>query len=349
MPLVVPAKGSPRGDIQAELVTELGSFEALKEAEARVEMRSARGGRAEQKTYKTKNDYVDKWAGVARGGRSTPPQQERVRDVDGRGRYIDAQGAEEWLSALQGGQSGERHNRRGTRIQRAASGVEGLIDERATSILDGLKRAEEEAAVQLAAARMRRMVEDDGCAEDAEEDAGMAMLPHGWWSLTMTLIRISDLPAPDPRTIDPQDYFSKPNLNIYCEISSSARAAGEGGAAGPGVPGAHAGALLHRWECMPDSELKEVREADGLHSNVAIYDGVQQGAAVTWTFDQNWGGHELEIFVYHWPLQALQTFTDKADIYMCVHVYVCIPPTPPHLLYYILIARCWLPFMPYHL
>ncbi len=211
VPLVVPAKGSPRGDIQAELVTELGSFEALKEAEARVEMRSARGGRVEQKTYEAKNDYVDKWAGVARGGRSTPPQQVRVREVDGRGRYIDAVGAEEWLSALQGrqgGERGERNNRRGTRIHRAASGVEGLIDERATGILDGLKRAEEEAAVQLAAARMRRMVEDDGCAEDVEEDAGMAMLPHGWWSLTLTLIRISDLPSPDPRSIDPKDYLN---------------------------------------------------------------------------------------------------------------------------------------------
>ena len=318
--LVVPAKGSPRGDVQAEKVEELGSFEAMHEAEAREEMRSARGGRVEQHTYEARNDYNDKWAGVARGGRRTPPKdQRRVAELDGRGRYINAQGAEEWISTLEGGKGGEKDNWHGarhdfTRIQRAASGVEGLLDERVTSLLDGLKRAEAEGAAQLAAARMRRMVADDGDAAEALE-AGMAILPHGWWTLTMTLLRISDLPVPDPKDVDPHDYHGRPNLNIYCEISSRA------GCAGGAVVGAESdhgavgvgGAQFHRWECVQYSELKEVREADGIHNNVAEYDGVQQGGPVTWTFDQNWGGHELEISVYHWPKQALDTFTDKAS------------------------------------
>jgi hypothetical protein len=63
--------------------------------------------------------------------------------------------------------------------------------------------------------------------------------------------------------------------------------------------------MLHRWECVACRELKTKEAADGVHYNVAEYDGVHRGGTYTFTFDKQWGGHNLEICCYHYPKQAL--------------------------------------------
>ena len=279
--LHVPAKGSPRGDVQAERIMELGSVEALQQE--RENLRSARGGVAQAPAQRTRLELNDHWAGVARGGRSTPRMQEVERMLDASGKFISASMAEDWISALErGGKGGEKDTWGGarhdfSRIQRAASGTEGLVDEHVTNLLDGLKKAEAEGQRQIAAAKRRKMVEGDSDGPAREPSNEHDVLPRGCWALTLSLKCISDVPKVDPRSIDPHDYFSKALLNVYCEISSSAPAVG-------------GGSLFHRWEPIHDDALREQEQADGVHSNVALYDGTEKGAPVRWKFDQHWAG-----------------------------------------------------------
>jgi len=152
--LHVPAKGSPRGDVEAERITELGSVDALEQE--REALRSARGGAVHIRAQRSRKDINDKWGGVARGGRSTPPKQAPEPMLDADGKFISADMAEDWISSLErGGKGGMTDNWNGTRpddgrIQRAASGTEGLVDEHVANLLDGLKKAEAEGQRQVA-------------------------------------------------------------------------------------------------------------------------------------------------------------------------------------------------------
>lgn len=280
--LHVPVKGSPRGDAQAERITELGSVEALEQE--REILRSARGGILDGRTQRSRREINDRWAGVARGGRATPPRSRVEPLLDARGKFISADMAEDWISSIErGGQGGAKDNWGGarhdfSRIQRAASGTEGLVDENVTNLLDGLKQAEAEGQRQIAEARWRKMVgEEDGPGHELGD--GQDVLPQGCWALTLSLKSISDVPKVDPRAIDPHDYHSKPHLNVYCEISSSAPAVG-------------GGRHFHRWEPVHDDDLREQQQADGIHNNVAVYDGIEKGAPIRWTFDPSWGGNQ---------------------------------------------------------
>ena len=67
------------------------------------------------------------------------------------------------------------------------------------------------------------------------------------------------------------------------------------------------GSLFHRWEPIHDDDLREQEQADGVHNNVALYDGTEKGAPVRWNFDQRWGGVCVCVCVR-----------------VCVHVCVCV-------------------------
>ena len=58
--------------------------------------------------------------------------------------------------------------------------------------------------------------------------------------------------------VDPSDFHSTPHLNVYCEVSSSARGRSLGEEEKEEV-GSSKG-LFHRWECVPHDELQVVTE-----------------------------------------------------------------------------------------
>ena len=306
-PLVQMKKGSPRGDRQAELVSQHGSLDAAQavlDAEE-TELASLRPLAAASSADRTNRRPVQ---GLAR--RSTPPEVQNEAPLIDRktGMWVSVEASEEWIAELQGGKGGMQDNWGGAKasanVYAGAEGsggdnvIEGLIHEHAAAVLAGMRQAEAEGVQQVREARARKALEEAAAVRRSPAASLSAVLPTGWWQLSVALLSIQDCTAPDPRVLDDTDHHSVATLNVYCEIACGAPA---GGGAGQALG-------VHRWECVEHSELETLSDNNGVSNNVALYDGIKRGAPITWTLDERWVGHDIEISVFHYPTQCLDKF-----------------------------------------